>query len=407
MKPSDQAPRGRPRLRQDDQRWIFDYIVKEAGDVYHWWGDGGRELPKGVRSHAMIPKQLGKQGQQVEALARVETAAGHPHVALALWLAATRLYLKAQHPIFELGDEKRFLYDAMRRCYDEARALAPYPIERVEVPWNGTTVSGWLHVLPGRPRAPLLFHVPGSDTTAEGAPDPTENLPHQRGMHVFAFDGPGQGQSNMRGIRLTADNYEDAAGAMLDKLVTLPEVDPERVVVYGTGQGGFWAMRVAAHDRRVKAAATKSSYADKYFVLTEDSPRYRRLFAFLTQAATEEELEATMAAMTLEGHVEKVTCPTLLVVGEYDHRDPLDEVYRVFDRLGTPGELWVFADQFHKVKLPGGGEIVSHLMFDWLADRLAGRPQAQRGQVLWLDPGGEGPNASRVTRKRRWFDPSR
>jgi hypothetical protein len=50
-------------------------------------------------------------------------------------------------------------------------------------------------------------------------------------MHVFSFDGPGQAESNLRSIRLTADNYEDAASTALDYLVQRSEVDAARIGV--------------------------------------------------------------------------------------------------------------------------------------------------------------------------------
>lgn len=405
--PNPASPKpGRPHLQRDNQQWIFDYLVKETGAVYHWWSDGEGNLPKGAHSHAMISKQLGKQAERVEALARIEEGAGHLHTALDLYFSATKLYLRAQHPIFELNDEKRFLYDGIQRCYDKVRVLNAYPIERIDLPWEDTELSGYLHLAPGVDKGPLLFYVPGSDTTAESTPDPLANLPHLRGMHVFTFDGPGQGRSNMRGIRLTADNYERAASTALDHLLTRPEIDPDQVVVYGGGMGGYWAMRFAAHDHRIKAAATKSSYADKYFMLNEDSPRYAQLFAFLTQSTTEEELAQVMGEMTLDDSMSKISCPVLMVAGEYDHRDPIGEVYRQFDDLGVPGELWVFADQFHRSRIVGGGDTVYNLMIDWLVDRLAGAPQKNAGQVLYLESGGSGPNDPNVARKRRWFDAS-
>ncbi len=401
-----EQPRRRTPLRRDDQQWIFDYLVKETGAVYHWWGDGGRDLPKSVRTHAMISKHMAKQAQGIEALASVESEAGHETTAAGLWFHAAKTYMRAQHAVLELNDEKRFLYAALRRCYDEYRKRAAHPIERIEVEWNGTRVGGWLHLMPDRKKAPLLFYVPGSDVTAETFPEPGDNPAHERGMHVFSFDGPGQGSANMSGIRLTPDAYESAAKPMLDALARRPEIDAERIVTYGTGMGGFWAMRVAAHDPRIKAAATKSSYAEKSHVNTEDSPRYKQLFAFLTQASSEAELDKTMGAMTLEGHMEQVRCPSLLVVGEYDHRDPIDEVYRLFDRLATPGELWVFADQLHRIKMPGGDGVLTQIMFDWLVDRLAGRPQPKRGEVIWVERG-TSPNDPKAARKRRWFDQSR
>ncbi|MDP2700723.1 MAG: enoyl-CoA hydratase/isomerase family protein, partial [Candidatus Rokubacteria bacterium] len=39
---------------------------------------------------------------------------------------------RAQHVIFELNDEKRYLYAGVRRCYDQVIALAPYRIEHVD-----------------------------------------------------------------------------------------------------------------------------------------------------------------------------------------------------------------------------------------------------------------------------------
>jgi dipeptidyl aminopeptidase/acylaminoacyl peptidase len=395
---------GRPHLQRDNQQWIFDWLVKETGAVYHWWSEGEGSGSGGARSHAMISKRMGRNAQRTEALAGVEEAAGHRDTAFGLYHRASQLYMRAQHPIFELNDEKRFLYAGLQRCYDKVCELSAYPIERIDVPWEDTVVSGYLHLRPGAAKGPLLLQLPGSDNTSEGTIDPVANLPHARGFHVFTFDGPGQGRSNMRGIRLTPDNYERAASAVLDALVTRPEVDPGRIALHGSGMGGFWGIRVAAHDPRIRAAATKSSYADKYYVLNEDSPRYKQLFAFLTQSTTEEELDAVMAEMTLDGFMARVSCPTLMVVGEYDHRDPLDEVYRLFDELGPSGELWVFADQFHKTKLAGSGDVVYGLMLDWLADRLAEVPNRNAGEVLYLDAWGTGPNGADVSRKRRWFE---
>ena len=89
--------------------------------------------------------------------------------------------------------------------------------------------------------------MPGCDTTCESSPDPTDNLVHKLGMHVFSFDGPGLGQSNMRGIRLAGDNFERAASAALDVLVQRPEIDPSKIVTYGGGMGSYWAMRLIRH----------------------------------------------------------------------------------------------------------------------------------------------------------------
>ena len=401
--PSPKDHKGvRPHLERDNQQWIFDYVVQETGKVYHWWSDGGGRLPKSVRSHAMISKHVGRKALQTEALATTERAAGHERTALSLYFKAARQFMQAQHPIFETNDEKVFLYSGLRRCYDVVRDLSPYVIERVEVPWEGKTLAGYLHLNPAVDVAPLIFHLPGCDVTCEGWPDPEANAAHVRGFHVFSFDGPGQGSSNIAGIPLTADNYERAASAALDVLIERREVEPGNVVAYGSGMGGYWAMSWASQERRLRAAATKSTYADKYYLMNEESPRWKQLFSYMTQARSERELDDLTERLSLNGRAASISCPVLMLAGEFDLRDPISETYRVFDELTAPAELWVFADQFHKLSL-AGTDTVSLLMLDWLRDRVCGKPQVHAGQALYLDAGGQGPNSAAAPAKRQWF----
>jgi dienelactone hydrolase len=403
---------GRAPLARDNQQWMLDYLIQETGKVFHFQGEGRGGLPRSVRSHAMISKHLGLQARRTEALARAEAEAGHPETALDFYYKATVQYVGAQHVVFQLNDEKRHLYDGLRRCYDQVIALAPYRIEHVDIPWGDTVVSGNLHLCPGKERAPLVFYIPGCDITKEGWPHPFWNQAHQRGMHAFSFDGPGQGESNMRGIRLTADNYEQAASAALDYLVQRPEIDADRIGVYGISFGSFWGMRLAAHDSRVWAlAAPAASYGDKHILMDLESPRWKQLFAFLTQSHTESELDASIDAMTLDGYAERIACPVLMAAGEYDPRSPLEEVYRVFDQLTAPAELWVFADQHHMPAFGGGGGEAAMswaaplhgAMCDWLRDRLAGKPLAHQGQVVYVEPNSAGPNSPNASLKRAWY----
>jgi dienelactone hydrolase len=328
--------RGRARLARDSQQWMLDYLIQETGKVFHFQGDGRGRLPRSVRSHDMISKHVGLQARRIEALAQAEAAAGHPETALDFYFQATVLYANAQHVIFQNNDEKRYLYAGVRRCYDQVIAMAPYRIEHIDIPWNGTLVSGNLHLCPNKTSAPLVFYIPGCDTLKEAWPHPFFNAAHQRGMHVFAFDGPGQAESNLRGIRLTADNYEDAASTALDYLVQRPEIDTEHIGVYGISLGSFWGLRFAARDRRIRAiAAPASTYCEKYILMDLESPRWKQLFAYLTQSSTEAELDEVLSAMTLDGYMARIACPVLLAAGEYDPRSPIDEVYRMFEPIST------------------------------------------------------------------------
>ncbi|MFI5269363.1 MAG: alpha/beta hydrolase family protein, partial [Chloroflexota bacterium] len=279
-----------------------------------------------------------------------------------------------------------------------------------DIPWNGKVVSGNLHLCPGKTQAPCVFYIAGCDQNKENWPHPLYNQAHQRGMHAFSFDGPGQGESNLRDIPLTADNYEQAASAAIDYLIQRPEIDPNQIVVYGISFGSFWAMRVASYEHRIRAVAgPNASYCDKYFIMNEESPRWKQLFGYLTRSTTEEELDRLVDGLTMDGYMAKIECPALLVAGEYDPRSPIEEVYRLFDQLKAPAELWVYADQHHNPSVGGEGGVtweapVHGVMCDWLKDRLAGKALAHPGQVVYVEPSSPGPYSAGVALKRRWYE---
>jgi dienelactone hydrolase len=396
-------------LHRDNQQWLYDWMVKEVGRGSHFQGDGRGDYPRSVRSHAMISKHLGLLGRKLERIGAAEAAAGHAATAGSFYFAAALRYMNAQHSIFENTSEKRKLHSALLRCHAELREVAPYRIEHVDIPWNGTTVSGLLHLAPVPDPAPCVFYIPGCDITKESWPNPYFNQALERGMHVFSFDGPGQGESNLRGVALTADNYEDAASHALDYLVGRPEVDSDQIGVYGLSFGSRWALRVAAHDHRVRSvAAPWATYGDLRHLMNEESPRFKQLFSYLTQAADERSLDDFVRDFTLSGYVGRIECPVLLACGEYDPRSPLDEVYEIYDEIAAPTELWVFEDQHHMTSLTGGGgsqwqKDMHALACDWLLDRARDVPLRNTG-VVYLGSGTTGPNGDHVITKRHWHD---
>jgi pimeloyl-ACP methyl ester carboxylesterase len=400
---------GRIRLRRDAQQWEFDKAIHDTGRVFHYQLDGRGGLPTAVKMHAMISKHVGKRAARLEGIAQAEADAGHHVTALEFFFDAATAYSRAQHTVFAVNDEKRFLYDGVLRCYDQVRLLAPTTIEKLEVPFGSDAVTGYLHLAPVEEPAPLIFYIPGCDQTKEIFPHPLYNIAHQRGMHIFSFDGPGQGESNLRGVPLTVDNYEQAASAALDVLLDRPEVDAQRVGLYAFSFGSYWGARLAATDDRIAATVlTWASIADKYYLFEEDSPRFKQLFAFITGAQSEEELDEFRDQMGLEALLPQISCPTLLTVGQYDPRSPLEQVYDLYDTIAAPKQLWVYEDQHHNASLRGGppsewiGDQHSTAI-DWLRDRVDGKSIDGSGETIWLPPSGPSPNDPAASRRRHWF----
>lgn len=82
MSSAERPKVGRPHLRRDNQKWVFDWVIKETGKVFHFQSDGRGRLPASVRSHDMIAKHMGLSARKLERLAQVEAEAGHRETAM-------------------------------------------------------------------------------------------------------------------------------------------------------------------------------------------------------------------------------------------------------------------------------------------------------------------------------------
>jgi pimeloyl-ACP methyl ester carboxylesterase len=380
--------------RRDNQQWLLDYLVKTTGRVQNF-GNDERQLPAEVKSYAMIPRVLQKHAQQQEQIAQRAAAAGHTESARDLYWRATQTYVEAQHAIFEDDDpEKSYLHGKVLECYDRLIETSDYPLERVEIPWGEHRLQGLLHLLPDRRRAPTILLVPGMDMTKESLPSPLDNLFLKRGVHVLALDGPGQGMSNLRKIRVDADNYADAGRAALDYLAARPEVDADQIALLGLSMGSYWAPLIASRDPRVKACASAHAcYGDKTSMFEQASPRFKQVFMYMAGIHDEAEFDRMAARMTLVGRARDIACPMLMITGEYDPLCPIEEGVRVYDEVQAPKELWVFENEFHRVTNSKalGGAAVHGFMVDWLKDAMAGRFQSGYRREVLIPQRGLGP----------------
>lgn len=385
-----------PKLNRDGQQWIFDYIVQETGRVFHW-DEPDRQVPASVKSHAQISKHLGRMGQRFERVAAEEEAAGHYSTAFELYYRASSTFAAAQHPVLETNDEKHYLHGRCIANYEKVIEYSPHKIERLEIPFEGVELQCNFHLMPGEPKAPLVIFIPGCDMTKEIYPDPRIMQAHYRGMHMLVIDGPGQGTSNLRNIKLTPDNYERSVLAIAEHMAKRAEVDEDQIVVYALSMGTHWGFEVAAsgHPLIKAVAGPWASFLDKYYILDTFSPRYKQLFGYLMGASSEEELDKWVSKMTVEGREADIKCPVLMTVGEYDSRSPVELVYDFYNKIEAPKELWVYEDTYHQARMFGADQERhdQHMMcHDWLADALNGKYSAGYERKVYLRTGGGGPS---------------
>ena len=386
--------------RRDNQQWLLDWLVKETGRVQNF-ADDERTVPPEVKSYRMIPRVLYKQAAHYETIAQAAETAGHTDTARQVYWKASEVYREAQHAIFKDDDpEKIFLHGKHVECFDKVAQHADYPVETVEIPWDGVSIQGRLHLLKDQRRAPAVLFIPGMDMTKETFPNPLTNPFARRGMHVLAIDGPGQGISNLRKIRVSDDNYERAASAAIDYLLTREEIDSDRIAVVGSSFGSHWGPRTAAHDDRVKALATNHAVVGpKQAIFEEASPRFKQMFMYMAGIHDEEEFDRLTDRMTTQSYARKIDCPCLLVTGEYDPLCHLEAAVEFFDEVPGPKEMWVFENQFHRVSGKEGiaGLEIYPFMADWVRDALDGKYQDGHKAIrLVPQKAGAGPYESSV-----------
>lgn len=396
--------------RRDSQQWVLDYVIAKTGREQNF-ENPGRRFPESVKSYRMIPRVLFKEGEHLEALARGAEEAGHALTARRLYYRAVQTYRHAQHSIFvDDHPEKLFLHGRMTKCFDRIVALSDGRLERVELPWEGSSLSGIFHRAPDPGPKPTVLFFPGMDMTKEAFPDPDDNPFALRGMNILSIDGPGQGVSSIRKLHVTEDNYERAAGAFFEHLLSRDDVDSAKIAVSGFSMGSYWGMRFAAREHRLAAVATAGAcYGGKREIFNMSSPRFKQIFMYMAGMTDEDAFDEMASKMYLGDEVGRITAPCLMVTGEYDPLAYLEDSVAVYEAVTAPKELWVLENEFHFPLESSSSNLGQRPVFDFIADWLVDAFASRYGpgharEVLVEQSTGPGPYA---TQSRGLFLPRR
>ena len=138
----------------------------------------------------------------------------------------------------------------MLRCYSAAAPHLDPPIERVEFPYQGVAMPGWLRKPRGAGRPPVAIILPGLDACKEELHAWAESFV-DRGVAALTLDGPGQGETSFH-LPVTHD-WGPVIGAVIDVLERRDDVDGSRVGVVGQSLGALYAPLAAAGEPRLKA----------------------------------------------------------------------------------------------------------------------------------------------------------
>lgn len=384
------------------QRWIADRLYRLMGRSAFFWDNPEEGLGVGVMRGSNyfdlkevnervkcvdeVPKENIRMAKRLEKLGKREEDLGHRETAADYYFRAVLFHVAAAWGIFDSDDaELIWLTDKIRSDFDRVIQYSPYPMERVEIPFEGKSIPGILSLTPSRQKAPTILCVPGMDLHKENAINHLNNPYIRRGMNSLAIDGPGQGESLLREIWVNEENYGRAGKAAIDYLVGRPEVDAEKIGIHGTSFGTFWGPLIALNDPRVKAISSHmSNEYTKDHIFNETSPNFRLRFMWMAGNLSDEAFDQMVAKMTLEGRESGIKCPHIMFHGEFDHLTHTQEVYRYFDALGSAiKELRIYENQYHGVSR-FYDEVIG-MSADWLRDRLTGVKPLKNRKIVLVD----------------------
>jgi dienelactone hydrolase len=384
--------------RWQEQRWILDSIIKTVGiewdqnRIGYTLGPCGPEATfdfMGVRTRVQkfsdISREFGRAAARRENLARRFEEEGRTVAARESFFIASLLYGSAQWPIFENSPENISFNNKKVECYLKYAQYAEHEIRRVEIPFGGKSLPGYLHLPSKRPssKLPCILAIDGMDGFKEMMHSLYGDRFLERGIASLAIDGPGQGECCVRDIHVTATNFKDAGRAALAWMRAQPEIDPDHIAIFGVSFGSFWATQVASIDDRVKGCAVAyvchEPGANTIFNMA--SPSFKLRFMYMAGYEDENEFDKFAETLTLRGVGEQIKCPYLVIAGEDDELSPVQYTYELLNTIKSPKQLLLFQGERHALHSTSSSALGPNwgvFTAEWIKDRLDGKPMESK-----------------------------
>jgi pimeloyl-ACP methyl ester carboxylesterase len=216
--------------------------------------------------------------ERVETLADQALAAGHRVSAREAFLRASNYYRTAE---FYLRDnpasdpEVALLSTRSKETFGQAAKLFDSPVEPVAIPYEGTTLPGYLFLVDdsGTPRQTVIFNS-GYDSTLEEAYFAIAAAALRRGYNVLAFDGPGQGAALREQGLVFRPDWEAVVTPVLDYALTRKEIAAGKLALFGYSMGGYLVARAGAFDHRIAALILDDGIHDFHAAFADSMPPF-------------------------------------------------------------------------------------------------------------------------------------
>ena len=239
-------------------------------------------------------------------------------------------------------------------------------------------IDAWLVTPPNfdpSKKYPLILEIHGGPFSAYGPVFSTDDQQYAAAGYVVVYANPrgstsyGDEFANTIDRNYPSHDYDDLMSAV-DAAIAKGFVDPARLYVTGGSGGGALTAWIVGKTDRFKAAVTQKPVINwTSEVLTTDGYTFMGAYWFGKMPWEDPQGYWARSPLSLVGNVKT---PTMVVVGEDDHRTPPSEAEQYFDALqirGVPTAL---------IRVPGA----SH---HGLAERPSQSVAKARAILAWFD----------------------
>jgi esterase FrsA len=327
-------------------------------------------------------REWGKLGARHEANAEELEKLGKKEAGASFY-QAYEYYRIGRYPV-PSSPEKMNCYKAALRSFLKAAPYLDPPLKRIEIPFEGKKVVGYLQIPPGINRPPVVMHWGGVDGWKEDRRSNSELL-HKAGLATFTIDMPGAGENPCLGQEPRSERTFSAA---LDYLETRNDIDGKRIAVMGGSFGGYGATKVAYTEaKRLKGAVNWGAGCHLTFqeewlrpALTERATQYlmgpaslldARGYVFRVRTLEEVLRIAPGLSLVTQGIIDQPSAPLLCINGKEDDQHPVQDIYLLLEH-GSPKDVRIIPGAGHMGRKPGQpNEEVQQIITNWLKQKLS------------------------------------
>ena len=328
-------------------------------------------------------KEWGKFGAQYEALGDEQEKQGKIKDAGDNFYLAYEYYRIGRYPVPSSPEKLACYRGALRTFLKAAPTMAP-PLERIEIPFEGKKVVGYLQVPAGVNRPPVVMHWGGVDGWKEDRRTNNDVL-LDKGLACFTIDMPGAGENPCLGNDLRAERTFSAA---MDYLETRRDIDGKRIACMGGSFGGYWAAKLAHTEfKRLRGAVNWGAGVHRTFqeewlrpALTVTASQYlmgpaslldARSYIFGVKSLEDVLKIAPTLSLVAQGLIDQPCAPLLCINGKEDDQHPISDLYLLAEH-GSPKDLRIIAGAGHMGRTKGqSNDQVVSIVTNWLKEKLS------------------------------------